>query len=45
MMKHLVLMNEAKMDQIEDRLAVAYNECLDTRMLYEEELKTIYVQK
>ena len=45
MMKHLALMNEAKMDQIEDRLATSYNEFLETRKLYEEELKTSYVQK
>ena len=38
-------MNEAKVDQIEDRLATAYNECLDVKMLYEEELKMRYVQK
>ena len=45
MLKHSAYMNETKMDQIENRLFVAYNECLDTRKLYEEELKTNYVQK
>ena len=43
MIRHLELMNEAKMDQIEDRLAIAYNECIDMRKLYEEELKIIHV--
>ena len=38
-------MNEAKVDQIEDRLAAIYNECLDVRKLYEEELKMSFVQK
>ena len=45
MIKHLEYMNQAKMDQIEDGIATAYNECLDTRRLYEEELKTSYVMK
>ena len=38
-------MNEAKVEKIEDRLVATYNECLDTRKLYEEEFKTSYVQK
>ena len=45
MIKHFAFMNEAKMEQIEDRLAATYNECLDTKKLYEEQLKTSYVQK
>ena len=45
LVKHFALMNEAKVDQIKDRLAVAYNECLDVKKLYEEELKMSYVQK
>ena len=35
LVKHFALMNEAKVDQIEDRLATTYNECLDVRKLYE----------
>ena len=38
-------MNEAKMDRIEHRLDVAYNECFNINNLYEEELKTSYVKK
>lgn len=45
LVKHFALMNEAKVDQIEDRLVAAYNECLDVRKLYEEELKMSYVKK
>ena len=45
MLKHLAYMNEAKVDQIEESLAKAYNECMDTKKLYEEELKMSYVQK
>ena len=43
MLKHLAYMNESKVKQIEDRLAVALNECVDTRKLYEEEIKMSYV--
>ena len=45
LVKHFALMNEAKVDQIEDRLASLCNECLDIRRLYEEELKSNYVHK
>ena len=45
LVKHFALMNEVKVDQIEDMLAAIYNEFLDVRKLYEEELKTNYVQK
>lgn len=38
-------MNEVKVDEIENKLAVVYNECVDTIKLYEEELKTNHVQK
>ena len=33
-LKHLVYMNEAKVDQIEDIITTAYNGFLDTRKLY-----------
>ena len=45
LVKHFALMNEAKVDQIEDKLATLCNECLDVRKLYEEELKSNYVHK
>ena len=45
LVKHFTLMNEEKVDQIEDRLAALCNECLDVRRLYEEELKSNYVHK
>ena len=38
LVKHFALMNEAKVDQIEDRLAAMYNECIDVWKLYEEEI-------
>ena len=34
LVKHFALMIEAKVDQIEDRLAIICNECLDFRKLY-----------
>ena len=45
LVKHFALMNEAKVDQIKDRLATICNEYLDVRKLYEEELKSNYVHK
>ena len=45
MVKHFALMNEEKVDQIEDRLATLCNEFLDVRKLCEEELKSNYVHK
>ena len=44
-LKHFSFMNEAKVDQIEDRLARTFNQCIDTHKLYEEELKKRHVQK
>ena len=43
LVKHFALMNELKVDEIEDKLAAVYNECLDIRKLYEEELKMSHV--
>ena len=38
LVKHFLLMNEAKVDQIGDSLTAIYNECLDVQKFYEEEL-------
>ena len=43
MLKYLAYMNEARVDQIEDKLAATFNECIHTRKLYEEEFKMSYV--
>ncbi len=45
LVKHFALMNEEKVDEIEDKLATMFNECLDIRRTYEEELKMSHVQK
>ena len=45
LVKHFALMNDEKMDQIDDKIAALCNECLDVRRLYEEELKSNYVHK
>ena len=45
MLKHLTYINEARVEQIEDRLATIFNECVNTRKLYEEEVKMSYVKK
>ena len=45
LVKYFAVMNDEKMDQIEDRLVSLSNHFLDVRRLYEEELKSNYVHK
>jgi archaellum component FlaC len=46
-MVHMSHLNEAVVDRLEDRLAKTFNEYVDTRQLYEEELrmKHVYISR
>lgn len=44
-MKHFSFMNEAKVEEIETRLAKAFHDYIDVRNLYEDELKKSHVYK
>ena len=44
-MKHFSLMNEAKLDEMETKLAKAFHDYIDVKKLYEDELRKSHVYK